>query len=84
MFEFDRPLKIRVTPKASANRIKVENLNCGEIFLRIYITVAAEDGKANRAVINLLAKEFGLPKTAFTITHGLLCRDKTIVIKRRD
>ena len=84
MFEFDRHLKIRVTPKASANRIKVEKLSDGETLLRVYVTVAAEDGKANREVINLLAKEFGLPKSAFTITHGLLSRDKTIVIKRRD
>lgn len=81
MFAFDGPLQVRVTPKASANRIKIEQLANGQSLIRVYVTVAAEGGKANREVINLLAKEFGLPKSAFTITHGLLSRDKTIVIK---
>lgn len=75
-------LKVRVTPKAAANRIKVEYLTDGSRLIRVYVTTVPEDGKANREVIKLLAKELGLPKSALTITQGLTSKDKVIKISR--
>lgn len=68
---------IRVTPKASANKIKIE-----DNLVRVYVTCVPEDGKANEAVLKLLAKELGVPKSSLTITQGLKGRDKTIVVKK--
>ena len=43
-------IAVRVTPKASRNRIAVED---GTI--RVYVTVVPEGGKANAAVVKLLS-----------------------------
>jgi len=75
-------LQVRVTPKASANRLKMDYAADGATLLRVYVTAAPENGKANEAVIRLLSKELGLPKSAFTITHGLTDRNKVIRISR--
>lgn len=74
-------LHVRVTPKASANRIKPETLADGSLLLRVYVTVVPEDGKANKAVIELLAKELGIAKSRLSITHGLTDKNKTIRIE---
>ncbi len=74
--------QVRVTPKAAANRIKVEHQDDGSVLVRAYVTAAAEDGKANAAVIKLLAKELSLALSSLTITHGLTDRNKTITIRR--
>ena len=73
-------LRVRVTPKASANRIKCEILEDGSERIRVYVTCVAEDGKANEAVITSLAKYLGVPKSSVVITHGLTGRDKTVHI----
>lgn len=75
-------LSVRVTPKAKSERIKQDISEDGRVLYRVYVTVAPEDGKANKAVIKLLAAAMDLPKSAFTIIHGLTNRDKTIQIKR--
>lgn len=74
-------LSVRVTPKASANRIKPEQRADGSLLLRVYVTVVPEDGKANKAVIALLAKELGIAKSRLTITHGLADKNKIIRIE---
>jgi len=80
--ELGEKLIIRVTPKASRNYIKVEYLPDGQKLLRVYVTVPPEDGKANKAVIELLAKELGVAKSSLKITQGLTTRDKVITIQK--
>ena len=64
-------IAVRVTPKASRDRIVVEE---GQI--RIYVTTVPEDGKANAAVQKLLAKAPGLPKSRLSLIRGQTSRDK--------
>lgn len=81
LFEPDalpRRLTVRVTPKASAARIRLEHDESGAPVYRVYVTVAPEDGKANKAVIALLAKAMGVPKSALSIVRGATGRDKII------
>lgn len=73
-------LEVRVTPKSSSNRLKVEELPGGKFLVRVYITTVPEAGKANRAVIALLAKELGIAKSNFTIIRGLGGKEKIIHI----
>ncbi len=80
--DFGDILHVRVTPKAAANRIKIEHLENGKKRIRVYVTVAPEDGKANKEVIRLLSKELGIPCSAFIIIRGLKTRDKIIQIKK--
>ncbi len=74
-------LNVRVTPKASSNRLKVEYGENGISLVRVYVTVPAEDGKANEAVIALLAKELGIAKSTISIVQGFKTRDKVLKIR---
>jgi len=47
---------------------------------RIYLTAPAVDGKANKALIALLADYFKVRKSKIEITKGLKSRLKTISI----
>ena len=75
-------IQIRVTPKAASNHIRAEEQADGMIVLRVYVTAVPEDGKANKAVIALLAKELSLPKSALSIGRGSTGRNKIIHIQR--
>jgi hypothetical protein len=52
----------------------------GQGTLKASVTAPAEDGKANRALIELLAAEWRLPKSAFEVMRGAAARDKTVSI----
>ena len=85
LFDYKAPpsrLHVRVTPKAKSARIKKEIAEDGSTLYKVDVTVVPEDGKANKAVIVLLSKALGVPKSALTITHGLTSRDKIIEISR--
>ena len=74
--------QVRVTPKAAANRIKVEQQDDGTWLVRVYVTTAPEDGKANKAVIELLARHLGIPKSSLVITRGMAGKNKLITIRQ--
>jgi uncharacterized protein (TIGR00251 family) len=65
-------LHVRVQPKARANAVKGWH---GEA-LRVTVTAAPEDGKANRAVIDLLAETFGVAPSSISLVRGSASRDK--------
>lgn len=67
---------VRVTPKASRNRIER-----GEAGLRVYVTVAPEGGKANAAVVKLLSKALGVPKSRLVLIQGETARDKVFRVE---
>jgi len=69
-------LSVRVTPRASANRI--ESQPDGSV--KAWVTAAPADGAANEAVLALLAKELGIPKSALSIVKGHAARNKRIRI----
>ena len=60
-------------------RARRTTLACGDV-LKAAVTAPAEDGKANAAVIDLLAATWRLPKSAFTVTRGMTSRDKVLSI----
>lgn len=69
--------KVRVTPKSSFNRIKAELSDTG-LRLKAYVTAAPEDDKANRAVLELFAKELNVARTSLAIISGKHSREKVI------
>jgi uncharacterized protein len=70
-------LFVKVIPKASSNTI----VGCEAERLKVKVTAVPEKGKANQAVIKLLAKELGISKSAMTIVSGEVAKLKTILIK---
>lgn len=72
---------VRVSPRASANRIVgAMDDGAGGQRLKVLVTSVPEDGKANKAVIKLLAKSWKLAKSLMEITSGATDRNKTILI----
>ena len=68
-------INVRVIPRARVQKIVTD----GDT-LRVYTNAAPTDGEANAAVIKMLSKHFGVPKSAITIVRGTTSHDKTIEI----
>lgn len=69
-------LRLRVSPKAASNRLVGWH---GEA-LKLRVTAAPERGKANDAVIALLAEALALPRQAITLVQGETAQDKIVEI----
>ena len=72
---------IRLTPRGRADRIEGIVLSVGgQSALKVSVTAPAAESRANDALIELLAKEWSVPKRDFAIVAGLKSRDKTVRI----
>jgi uncharacterized protein YggU (UPF0235/DUF167 family) len=67
--------QVRVTPKSRAEEIRASQ---GDGMIRVRVTAAPEDGKANEAVLALLGRRLGLPRGSIRIVGGAASRIKWI------
>ena len=72
-------LKIRISPNASKNQI----IHDGDT-IKLKVTAQPIENKANKAVVEYLAKLLKVPKTSITIVKGETSKDKTLFIKTSD
>ena len=73
---------VRVTPKARSSRINGTVADAdGRTAVKVAVTTIPEGGKANAAVIALLAKSWRVPKSTITIQSGATARRKILRIK---
>jgi uncharacterized protein (TIGR00251 family) len=70
-------LRVRVTARAHTDRI--EGMRDG--VLRVRVSAAPVDGRANAAVCRLLAKRLGIAAGRVTIVRGETHREKTLRIE---
>jgi uncharacterized protein (TIGR00251 family) len=75
----DNRLAVKVTPHARADSIDGWRDEARE-ELAVKVRAVAEDGKANNAVIGLIASSLKLPKGAITIMRGQAARHKLLSI----
>ena len=74
-------LAVRLTPKASADRIDgIATLADGSEVVRVHVRAAPESGKANAALEKLVAETLGLPRSAVRVSAGATQRLKTLRI----
>ncbi|WJR69255.1 DUF167 domain-containing protein [Neorhizobium sp. CSC1952] len=74
-------LAVRLTPNAGRNSVDgMETAADGETFLKARVTAVPEDGKANKALILLLAGTLRLPKSSISIVSGETARKKILRI----
>tara|TARA_R110002096_G_scaffold421394_1_gene627020 strand:- start:621 stop:905 length:285 start_codon:yes stop_codon:yes gene_type:complete len=74
-------LFIKLTPKTSKDAlVRVEQDGDGKARLKVTVTAIPEKGKANTALIKLLSKKLGLPKTSIELIAGDQSRLKTILL----
>lgn len=69
-------VNIKISPNAKNNEI----IKDGEI-IKIKITAQPIDGKANKALIEFLSKNFKIPKTSIKILKGETSKEKTILFE---
>ena len=68
-------IEVRAQPRARRTA-----LECVGGALKAQVTAPAEDGKANAAVIELLAREWRLAKSAIEVVRGATARRKVLAI----
>ena len=75
-------IAVRLTPKASRNEVLgwATGPDGGKV-LKVSVTAVPEKVKANKALIALLSKNWGIPKSAIDIARGETDRNKILEIK---
>ena len=72
---------LRVTPNAGRDAIEgPETRDDGTVVLRVRVKAVPDKGKANAAVVALLAKALGVPKSTVTLATGETSRSKTLMV----
>ena len=70
-------MPVRAQPGARKNELRGEHNG----MLRVCVTQAPEKGKANKAIIALLAKQLGLRKAQFELLSGETSSQKRFLIR---
>jgi len=69
---------VRVVPRAKKDEVIV----AADGALRVRVTAAPVDGRANAAVCRLLAKHFGVRRSAVSIVSGESGRTKIVEVRQ--
>jgi len=72
-------VSVRVQPRAPKEEV-VENTGGS---LRVYLRQAPADGKANKALIEILAQHYGMKKTEVRILTGERTKNKIVEIANK-
>lgn len=72
-------IRIKIIPNSSKNAIVFENEG-----IKIKITAQPIENKANKALIDFLAKNLKIAKSNISIIKGELNKEKTLLIKGID
>ena len=70
-------LPVRAQPGARRNEIRGEQNG----MLKVSVTQIAEKGKANKAILILLAKALAVPRSDLEVIAGETSRDKRVLVR---
>ncbi len=73
-------LRCKVAPGARRDRIEGWAPAADGEVLKLAVTAAPERGRANAAMVALLARALGVPKTSISVVAGATGRIKTVRI----
>ena len=71
-------MKLTVMIRPNAKVEKVEKVSEGEY--RVWVKAPPREGRANEALIRILAEYFGRPRSAVTLLHGVASRRKRVEV----
>ena len=66
-------VRIKIVPNSSKNDIILE-----DEFIKVKVTAQPIENKANKALIEYLAKRLKIPKTSISIVRGDTSKEKTL------
>jgi uncharacterized protein len=74
-------MTLRVTPRGGRDGIDgIETLADGRSVVKLRVRAAADGGEANRAVMELLARALGVPKSRVRLVSGATSRLKQVAV----
>jgi len=74
-------IAVRLTPRSRADRIAgIARLADGAAILKVSVSAPPLDGRANEALLQLLAEEWGIPRRDLAIVGALKSRSKLVRI----
>jgi len=77
-------LEVRIKTGARTDRaLGIESDAAGQWRLKVQVRMQPEKGRANAAMLALIAKFIGVPKTSLTIVMGETDRNKSVFIGGR-
>ena len=69
-------IQVKVSPNSREQGVKeIEGV------LRVKVCAPAKEGKANKRLVEILAKHFAIPKSSISIVKGLTSKSKVIELK---
>jgi uncharacterized protein (TIGR00251 family) len=74
-------LKVRLTPKSSRDAIEGLEAFGGETVLKARVRALPEQGRANAALVKLIASWLELPPSRVSVTQGTKSRVKHVAIE---
>jgi uncharacterized protein len=75
-------LAVKVTPRAARSAVQGVELDArGRAYLAVRVTAAPDAGKANAALIKLLAKRWRLPASDLRLVSGAAARRKILHVQ---
>jgi uncharacterized protein (TIGR00251 family) len=77
-------ITVKLAPKAAKNAVQGWADGPDGKWLKCMVTAPPDKGKANEALIELLASYFGMSKSAFILVRGAADRIKIIEIQGLD
>ena len=72
-------LRLEVTVRPGSRREGADAVHGDR--LRLAVNAPAQDGRANRRVLEWVAEEFGVPKRAVQLLRGAGSRNKSLVVE---
>ena len=74
----DNPITfaVRVTPRAKQNKVQPQ----ADGSLKVYVTAPPEDGRANEAVVEVIAQWLGVKRREVEIVRGATSRNKVVCV----
>ena len=72
-------VQLKIAPNSSKNEILKDDTG-----VKVKLTAQPIEGKANKALIEFLSKQFKVPKSSVIIIRGETSKDKTLLIKVSD
>ncbi|KAI1204218.1 YggU-like protein [Annulohypoxylon truncatum] len=73
-------LQLRCHIRPGASKVREGVAAVTDECIEMCVAAPPQDGKANKAVVEILSEILGVPKSDLQITHGMKNRDKTISI----
>lgn len=81
----DIRLAVRLTPRAARDAIGGKWIDAaGAAWLAVSVTSPPDKGRANAALIDLLGKRLGVPRSSISLAAGATSRLKRLIIDGAD